>query len=99
MSYYVPRVYTELLPITNAVTVFFTTTNNRDFDILNPEFLLIILDSENSVEESVQFPIAQTRLVIPHSDNETTDAFSLTMQQDYLIAIVFNSLIFVFQIS
>jgi len=79
MSYYVPFIYTKLLPIANSVTVFFTTSDNRDFDILNPEFLFIILDSEDSVEESVQFPIAQTRLVIPYSDNETTDAFSLTM--------------------
>lgn len=99
MIHYVPLVYAELMPISNSVTVFFTTSDNWNFDIFDPEFLLIILDSEDTVEEPVQFPGAQARFIVPHSDNETTDAFLFTMQQEQFIAIVFNRLIFVFQIS
>ena len=79
MSYYVPFIYTKLLIIANSVTVFFSTTDNWNFDIFDPEFLLIILDSEDTVEEPVQFPGAQARLIVPYLNNETTDAFFLAM--------------------
>ena len=79
MIHYVPLIYTEMLPISNSVTVFFSTTDNWNFDIFDPEFLLIILDSEDTVEESVQFPVAQARFIVPYINNETTDAFFLAM--------------------